>query len=76
MTNPSHVRSTRPIDPSLPQYESLVHMLAAAVDTHPQVTAVINEDRRITYAEFGHAVVGLAHQLVAAGAKRGRTRHT
>ena len=71
MTNPSHVRSTRPIDPHLPRHESLVHMLAAAVDTHPQVTAVINEDRRITYAEFGRAVAGLARQLASVGAKRG-----
>ena len=71
MTNPSHARSTRPIDPHLPRYESLVHMLAAAVDAHPQVTAVINEDQRITYAEFGRAVAGLARQLVAVGAKRG-----
>ena len=71
MTNLSHVRSTRPIDPDLAQHESLVHMLAAAVGAHSQVTAVINEDRRITYAEFGRAVVGLMRQLVAAGAKRG-----
>jgi long-chain acyl-CoA synthetase len=71
MTNPSHVRSTRPIDPDLPRYESLVHMLAAAVGAHPQVAAVICEDRRITYAELGCAVAGLARELVAAGAKRG-----
>jgi long-chain acyl-CoA synthetase len=71
MTNPSHVQSTRPIDPNLPRYESLAHMLAAAVEAHPQVTAVICEDRRITYAEFGRAVAGLARQLAAAGVKRG-----
>jgi long-chain acyl-CoA synthetase len=71
MTNLSHVRSTRPIDPNLPSYESLVHMLAAAVEAHPQVAAVIYEDLAITYAEFGRATAGLARQLAAAGAGRG-----
>ena len=69
MTNPSHLRGKPEIDPKLPRYESLVHMLLAAVDAHPEVTAVIYEDRRITYAEFGRAVGGSR-----AAARRGRAR--
>jgi long-chain acyl-CoA synthetase len=72
MTKPSHIRATKPIDPTLPQYESLVHMLLAAVDAHPQVAAVIYEERRISYAEFGRAVAGLARQLASAGVGHGK----
>jgi long-chain acyl-CoA synthetase len=57
---------------SLPQHESLVHMLLAAVDAQPKLPAVICEKERITYAEFGRAVAGLARRLEAAGAKRGQ----
>ena len=56
---------------SLPQHESLVHMLLAAVEAQPDLPAVIFEQQRITYAEFGRAVAGLAKRLEAAGAKRG-----
>ena len=71
MTNPSHVRGKRDIDRNLPRYESLVHMLLAAVDGHPDVTAVIYENRRLTYAEFGRAVGGLARDLAQRGLGRG-----
>lgn len=71
MSKPSHVVATQPIDPNLPQYESLVHMFVAAIDAHPEVTAVIYEDRRISYAEFGRAVAGLTQRLQAGGTKRG-----
>jgi long-chain acyl-CoA synthetase len=71
MTKPSHVIATQPIDSTLPQYESLAHMFVAAVDAHPDVVAVIYEDRRVTYAEFGRAVAGLTQRLAAAGVKRG-----
>jgi len=56
---------------ALPQHESLVHMLRAAVDAQPDLAAVVNEDRRITYAELGRAVAGLTRRLEAVGAKRG-----
>ncbi len=72
MTSLSYVRAKRDIDPELPHYESLVHMLAAAVDAHPEVTAVIYEDRRITYAEFGRAVAGLARLLSGHGLGAGK----
>jgi long-chain acyl-CoA synthetase len=71
MTIPSRVRSRKNIDPTLPRYDSLVHMLLAAVDAHPEVTAVIYEERRISYAELGRAVAGLARHLGAAGVRRG-----
>jgi long-chain acyl-CoA synthetase len=71
MTTPSHVRAKKPLDATLPQHESLVHMLLAAVDAQPDLPAVIYEQQRITYAELGRAVAGLAKRLEAAGAKRG-----
>jgi long-chain acyl-CoA synthetase len=71
MTAVSHLRAPKPLDPNLPQYESLAHSLLAAVEAEPDLPAVICEDRRITYAEFGRAVAGFARQLAASGAKRG-----
>src|SRR5262245_7246872 len=71
MTKLSRVRSTRPMDPNLPRHDSLVHMLIAAVDAHPDVTAVIYQERRISYGEFGRATAGLARQIAAAGIGRG-----
>jgi long-chain acyl-CoA synthetase len=71
MTAPSHVRAPRPFNTSLPQHESLVHMLLAAVDAQPNLPAVIVEQQRITYAEMGRAVAGLAQHLASLGAKRG-----
>ena len=71
MTAPSHVRAPRPLNISLPQHESLVHMLLSAVEAQPDLPAVILEQQRITYAEFGRATAGLARRLEAAGATRG-----
>jgi long-chain acyl-CoA synthetase len=59
------------LNTALPQHESLVHMLLAAVEAQPSLPAVIYEDQRITYAEFGRAAAGLAMRLEKAGAKRG-----
>ncbi|HUQ50857.1 MAG TPA: AMP-binding protein, partial [Gammaproteobacteria bacterium] len=56
---------------ALPQHESLVHMLLAAVDAQPDLPAIILERQSITYAELGRAVAGLAQRLESAGAKRG-----
>ena len=50
-------------DPGLPFHESLVHMLWHAVDGRPDNTAVIFQQRRITYREFGRATNGLAALL-------------
>ena len=51
MTALSHVRAPKPLDTSLPQHESLVHMLLAAVDAQPDLPAIILEQQRISYAE-------------------------
>src|SRR6185436_4197073 len=71
MAAPSHIRAPRPLNTALPQHESLVHMLLAAVDAQPDLPAIILEQQRISYAELGRAVAGLANWLAAAGAKRG-----
>src|SRR4051794_26552328 len=71
MTKSSSLHGKLEIDPKLPRYDSLVHMLLAAVDAYPEVTAVIYQDQRITYAEFGCAVAGLARQLSTQGLRRG-----
>src|SRR5690606_12101616 len=57
------------IPAELPRYPTLVHMLKVAVTERPDVVAVICEDRRVTYAEFGRAVAGLARRL---GPMRGK----
>src|SRR5690606_24122421 len=49
---------------------TLVHMLKAAVAERPDVVAVICEDRRVTYAEFGRAVAGFAARLGPLRGKR------
>jgi long-chain acyl-CoA synthetase len=72
MTTLSHARAKQKIDPALPRYPSLVHMLKAAVDAHPDVTAVIYQQRRISYAEFGRATAGLARYLAERGVGNGR----
>lgn len=58
------------LNPDLPQYESLVHMVKAAANGRPDTIAVIYEDRRITYAEFARATAGLARELAARGVGR------
>jgi long-chain acyl-CoA synthetase len=70
MNELSRIRAKQQVDESLPVYPSLVHMFRAAVEREPTLTAVIYEDRRITYREFGRAVNGLAHHLAAAGIGR------
>jgi long-chain acyl-CoA synthetase len=59
------------MNPDLPRHRSLVHMLLAAADEHPDVTAVIYLERRISYAEFARATAGLARQIAAAGVGHG-----
>jgi long-chain acyl-CoA synthetase len=71
MTALSHVHAPRPFNTSLPQHESLVHMLLDAVAAQPNLPAVIVEQQQITYAEMGRAVAGLTRHLASLGAKRG-----
>ena len=63
MTRLSRIGPRIEIPADLPRYETLPHMLKAAVEAAPDVDAVIVEDRRITYAEFGRAVAGLVRHL-------------
>ncbi len=67
MTNPSHeagplsrIGAKIAVDRNLPFHESLVHMFWHAVERNPDTVAVIYQDRRITYREFGRAANGLA----------------
>jgi long-chain acyl-CoA synthetase len=48
-----------------------VHALRAAVEAQPDLAAVIYEERRLTYREFGRSVNGLARHLSAAGIRAG-----
>ena len=50
-------------DPNLVFHESLIHMLWHAVERKPDTTAVIYQERSITYREFGRATNGLAALL-------------
>ena len=52
-------------------HDTVVHMLAAAAAQAPRHLAVIDGERELTYDEFLRCVGGLAHELVAVGA-RGR----
>jgi long-chain acyl-CoA synthetase len=63
MSQMSRIGPKIEVDPSIPVHESLAHMLFAAVDSAPDTTAVIYEQRSITYREFGRAVNGLAARL-------------
>ena len=67
MTTFSRIGAKQKTDPRWPHYQSLVHMLQAAVEAWPDLTAVVYQERRISYAEFGRAVAGLAQQLAQAG---------
>jgi long-chain acyl-CoA synthetase len=72
MNKESRIGPKRGIREGIPHYETLVHMLQAAVAARPELAAVLYEDRRVTYAEFGRAVAGLAGRLEASGVRGGR----
>ena len=63
MSTQSRIAPKLEIPAYLPRYETLVHMFHAAVAAEPELTAVICEDRRVTYAQLGRAVAGLARHL-------------
>ncbi|MET0411855.1 MAG: AMP-binding protein [Polyangiaceae bacterium] len=60
------------IAPGLSRCPTIVHALAGAVAQVPFVTALVCEERRLSYAELGRAVSGLARLLAALGARGGR----
>ncbi len=58
---------------SLPRvHTSVVHMLDDAADRTPEATAVVCNDRQLTYAGYRRCVAGFAHELVALGARGSR----
>ncbi len=46
-----------------PHYPTIVEALDAAADLRPDRTALICEDRQLTFAEYRRAVAGMAHRL-------------
>lgn len=60
------------INPDLPRVSSIVHALATAVSESPATTALVCDDKSITYAEYGRAVAGLANILIDMGVKDDR----
>ena len=68
----SHIESSQKVPDDYPRYESLVHMLQAAVDARPDNTAIICGDESIDYATLGRAVAGLADELTERGCRDSR----
>ena len=50
-------------------HPTVVHMLADAVARVPDRVALVCEGAELTYAEYLRCVAGLAHQLIASGAR-------
>ena len=78
MTNPSYeavplsrIGPKIAVDRNLIFHESLAHMFWHAVERKPDKVAVIYQERRITYRDFGRAVNGLAAQLESLGLEPG-----
>jgi long-chain acyl-CoA synthetase len=51
------------VDPRFRHFPTLVHVLAEAVAHEPKLPALICQDRRISYREFGRAAAGMADEL-------------
>ncbi|MFN0301717.1 MAG: class I adenylate-forming enzyme family protein [Burkholderiales bacterium] len=62
----------RSVDPSLPNYPSVIHALADAAARVPDRIALICGERTMTYAEYLRGAAGVAHELNARGAAGGR----
>jgi long-chain acyl-CoA synthetase len=52
-----------------PEFNSMVHMLAHAAKEHPDHTAVISGEKKISFADYYACVAGLAKNLIEMGAK-------
>ena len=53
-------------------HRTVVHMLRDAADKAPGATALICQDRRLTYRQYLRCVAGFAQELQALGARGGR----
>jgi long-chain acyl-CoA synthetase len=65
-------RPARDVDPRLPFYPTVLHVLLEAAARAPEREALICGERSITYLQYRRAVDGLANELVARGAAGGR----
>jgi long-chain acyl-CoA synthetase len=57
------------IDPTLPDYPSMVHALDFAAEHVPDRVAMVCEADRVTFTQYRRAVAGLAHELRRLGAR-------
>jgi len=62
----------RPLDPALPRHESVIHALVDAAKRAPSRTALICNERRVSFAQYLRATAGMARELLARGAACGR----
>ncbi|MCZ6764112.1 MAG: AMP-binding protein, partial [Alphaproteobacteria bacterium] len=60
-------RPTVEIDPTLPDYPTIIHALADKTTAIPDREAIACGPRALTYAQYGRAVAGYAHMLDARG---------
>jgi long-chain acyl-CoA synthetase len=60
------------VDADLPDYPTIVHALEFAARHAPERTALVCEDRELSYAQYGRAVAGLAGTLRERGAAGSR----
>jgi long-chain acyl-CoA synthetase len=56
------------IPPNAPDYPTILHALEDVTKRTPDRLALICEDRRLTFSEYGKAIAGLAHRLQRLGA--------
>jgi long-chain acyl-CoA synthetase len=52
-----------------PEFETMIHMLAHAAEQHPERTAIISGENKISYAEYYACAAGLAAVLIEIGAR-------
>jgi long-chain acyl-CoA synthetase len=60
------------LDPALPRYPTIVHVLKESIARHPERRALLCRGRALSYRELACAVTGLARQLSSLGAQRQR----
>ncbi|HWM47900.1 MAG TPA: AMP-binding protein [Xanthobacteraceae bacterium] len=53
--------------PVYPKYPTILHALATAAELKPAATALVCEDREVTYGGYAQAVAALAHEFAARG---------
>lgn len=62
-------RSDKPINPDLPEFPTIVHALAATTERSPDHTAIVCEEKSLTYAQYLRVVSGIAREVRRHGAK-------